>query len=114
MSPSCKIISTHEIEYSNGFKQVWHLTSKDNYVNILKPLLNLIEIEKDSNKGNDTELSLLLKKAIRIMFIDKDKCFHEGSPFHLSMSDGILRLHVNQGGEHKVKWTLLKKYENGL
>lgn len=109
MNTSCKIISTHEVEYSNGFKQTWHLTSKKNYINILKPLSKIIDTEKELNKGNDTELSLLLKKAIKIMFIDKEKCFHEGSPLHLSMTDNILRLHANQGGEHKVKWREIKK-----
>ena len=104
---SSRIINTYEIEYKNGFKQIWHLISKDDYLNILKPLQLIIDDEKDNNKGKNTEVSDLLKKSLKLMFINPDKCFHIGTPLHLSIETGILSLHKNQGGDHRVKWTLI-------
>lgn len=104
-----RILGKYEITYErNGFTQIKQLISKDDYGTILKPLLKIITLIEDDNKGRENKESKLLKESLKLMFGNYKDCFVEGSAMHTSLKNGIISLPPQQGGDHKVSWKKLK------
>lgn len=45
-----------EFEYSNGFKQLKYIIAQDDYINIIKPLLQNLSNDKDNSRTKLIEL----------------------------------------------------------
>lgn len=102
------ILSTWEVTYECGTKQVLNLISDEDYENILKPLSNASYNIKLKNKGKSNKQSNLIEESIKIMFGDISFTFTENSPLGLSMKCNKLILPTHQGGESKIYWKKLK------
>jgi len=109
-NPLSKIIALYEITYaSNGFKQFKILISDEDYDNIKKPLeIAIIHIEY-LTKGKENPASKSIKDTLKMLFYDTSICINQRGPMGQSISNGIMSLPPNQGGDHKVKWRKIKK-----
>jgi len=102
-----RVLGYYEVTYhSDNITQKKQLIKKSDWDDILKPILKIISIIEDNNKGKQNDLSKSLKESLKIMFDDYNVCFPEGSPLHLSIKTGILSM--GNFGDYKVSWKLLK------
>jgi len=109
-NPHSKFIALYEIIYiSNGFKQFKILISDEDYDNIKKPLENAIFHIETLTKGKENPASKGIKNTLKILFHDPSICINQRSPMAQSISNGIMTLPPNQGGDHKVIWRKIKK-----
>ena len=100
-----RILCSYNVTYlSNGFVQVKHIVSRDDWEIILKPIKKAIAMIEDENNGRQNYHSKLLKDNLKSMFDDYNNCYPVGCPLYLSLKTGILSLPKHQGGEHKVSW----------
>jgi len=108
-TPLSKFIALYEITYSNGFKQYKILISDEDYDNIKKPLeIAIINIES-LTRGKENSASKCIKETLKMLFHNPSICINQRSPMGQSISNGIMTLPLNQGGDHKVKWRKIKK-----
>lgn len=103
-----RVIAEYQVTYECGITQVLLLITNEDWYNLLKPIKTAISLLEDENKGRQTEPSLMLKKAMKLMFHDEAKCFPIGGPLHQSIQTGFLDLPPHQGGTHKVQWRKIK------
>lgn len=100
-----RILCSYNVTYlSNGFVQVKHIISRDDWEIILKPIKKAIAMIEDENNGRQNYHSKLLKDNLKSMFGDYNNCYPVGCPLYLSLKTGILSLPKHQGGDHKVHW----------
>jgi len=100
-----RILSSYNVTYlSNGFVQVKHIISREDFETILKPIKKSITMIEDENNGRQNYHSKLLKESLKSMFGDFNNCYPVGCPLYSSIKTGILTLPKHQGGDHKVIW----------
>ena len=99
------ILKVCKITYENGITQTKNLISHDTYINLIKPkLIEIADLENELSKANKSKIKEIkfkikeLKNSITI----KDY-FTTESPLGKALHSGILKLPLQQGGNHKIK-----------
>ena len=97
------ILGTYKIEYEGGVIQIKNLISKELYTNVICPISDVIDFLERKNKGKKTPETKKLQSFINETF--GELIFTDDSPLFLAIETGVIKLHKNQGGNHKCKIT---------
>lgn len=96
-------IGTYKIIYPSGITQILNLISHSDYTDIIKPTKSEISELKEIKRPSIEQIERLKELNAIIDFYGND-FFTDGSPLGYAMSDGILRMSENQGGNKQVKF----------